>query len=1075
MSRWNNGRRRSKSLRWTVFTAIVLVIVKTYTSRCCYASPNDFTMLDDGPSIRDDDYSIPMSSPPPPPPEPASSFLVLATVDGSIWVLDAETGGIQSAFSSGEPLVGASTSLGNNRRIVPGLDGRLYVSTPISSPSTMDDDDSGDENDSTKHPLPPDQQQLQPLAITVFDVLENPIRTCNHNSNNGHDGGNSDNSEQHQECGILTATKATSLFALNTASGHLMWYQNPDGKTKSTTMSTTTRNAPSGSTVLLQRQDVLVKQLSADSGDQVWNVTLGTLEALRFDGADDDSASKFRSSGIEESLRLTSGDSQTDNFYDDDGVGGGGDASSTASPRVAQPLPSVIFGPDGTTLAAVDPRNHARILWSQTFDAMVASAFGLSGGGGWKSLDVVDADITEMDEENSDDGSLISTSKMGKMASTPTLPAGSSLTSRGKITEWPPRSPHWLLDGTQGPGGNRKRNGWWPGSFSFSRRKEPQQYSLVSAGVELYRPPNLQSVLEGNRLYIARLQNQVEKWLGGKTRQRLQNLVQRYDPIHHITNQEAEGMYTKESFVELVQSKNQDSNSGSIDDRIALRIYDQYHNHRRPYPLLLPAPPNDSKNSVHKTSEGIFLTWKFVTTVVIAVLVIGGLALRWFYMKKRNQWLQLLARATQAATAQNSNGEKTISSDNVHLPPKNVSFAENITVPGNHLQQDGSNIDLAPAAVKSTSLSSSTQQQQQQQQPKMQGVGMIDGIPLIQYSRYNSEFEEIIALGRGGFGTVFRCKNALDGREYAVKKVLIRHRQGINEQHPAEEFTLRLQRVLREVKILALLDHPNIVRYYTAWLELEQGTESNGDHGHSAFAASMTGDYYEQDSVTPTTTFTRRFSSNNLLEEASSSTLGRRGYQSPSWDPSRTFNHHDTSRVELDDLGFTFDRGSEGGAHEDSSRNKDDANNRSTISTDRNIEPPHSPETTDAPSSSRLGFFLSPPITEHSVSWSKEDTTRHKESTPIRTPTVSNKQHADIGSGQEIGNSVESLLVRHTLYIQMQLCGQQTLADFLSNAEARRGTSGVDSVDIPYALSLFLQIAQGVSHVVRMNVLLSDR
>ena len=49
----------------------------------------------------------------------------------------------------------------------------------------------------------------------------------------------------------------------------------------------------------------------------------------------------------------------------------------------------------------------------------------------------------------------------------------------------------------------------------------------------------------------------------------------------------------------------------------------------------------------------------------------------------------------------------------------------------------------------------------------------------------------------------------------------------------------------------------------------------------------------------------------------------------------------------------------------------------------------------------------------------------------------------------------------------MQFCSQKTLADFLSNEKARKGPSGssIGNVDIPYALSLFLQTCQGVKHV----------
>lgn len=49
----------------------------------------------------------------------------------------------------------------------------------------------------------------------------------------------------------------------------------------------------------------------------------------------------------------------------------------------------------------------------------------------------------------------------------------------------------------------------------------------------------------------------------------------------------------------------------------------------------------------------------------------------------------------------------------------------------------------------------------------------------------------------------------------------------------------------------------------------------------------------------------------------------------------------------------------------------------------------------------------------------------------------------------------------------MQFCSQKTLANFLSNEEARKGPSGssIGGVSIPYALSLFLQTCQGVKHV----------
>ncbi|XP_076449819.1 eukaryotic translation initiation factor 2-alpha kinase 1-like [Babylonia areolata] len=79
-----------------------------------------------------------------------------------------------------------------------------------------------------------------------------------------------------------------------------------------------------------------------------------------------------------------------------------------------------------------------------------------------------------------------------------------------------------------------------------------------------------------------------------------------------------------------------------------------------------------------------------------------------------------------------------------------------------------------------------------------------------QTSRYHHDFQELGRLGKGGYGSVYKAQNHLDGRVYAVKK--IRFRQKNMES---------LLKLLREVKALAKLSHTHIVGYNAAWMEYD--------------------------------------------------------------------------------------------------------------------------------------------------------------------------------------------------------------------------------------------------------------
>ncbi|GMR38494.1 hypothetical protein PMAYCL1PPCAC_08689, partial [Pristionchus mayeri] len=73
--------------------------------------------------------------------------------------------------------------------------------------------------------------------------------------------------------------------------------------------------------------------------------------------------------------------------------------------------------------------------------------------------------------------------------------------------------------------------------------------------------------------------------------------------------------------------------------------------------------------------------------------------------------------------------------------------------------------------------------------------------------RFAAEFSINQILGVGGFGIVFEATNTLDKWSYAVKRISV--------QAVLREET----KALEEVQALAKLDHPNIVRYNSTWIE----------------------------------------------------------------------------------------------------------------------------------------------------------------------------------------------------------------------------------------------------------------
>uniref|UniRef100_A0A3B3W1I4 Interferon-induced, double-stranded RNA-activated protein kinase-like n=1 Tax=Poecilia latipinna TaxID=48699 RepID=A0A3B3W1I4_9TELE len=80
-------------------------------------------------------------------------------------------------------------------------------------------------------------------------------------------------------------------------------------------------------------------------------------------------------------------------------------------------------------------------------------------------------------------------------------------------------------------------------------------------------------------------------------------------------------------------------------------------------------------------------------------------------------------------------------------------------------------------------------------------ITVIPTVKLYFLSPNVTDYESIEQLDKGAFGRVFKAKRKLEGKYYAVK--IVRYKE----------------KTLEEVKVLSELNHCNIVRYHSCWLE----------------------------------------------------------------------------------------------------------------------------------------------------------------------------------------------------------------------------------------------------------------
>ncbi|CAM9392387.1 unnamed protein product, partial [Chrysoparadoxa australica] len=249
--------------------------------------------------------------------------VIAVTVDGTVQSMDAWTGEVYGDFDSGGPVVSSSTRMGHRMDqdlVIPGLDGVIYTLSRDGELSVL--------------PSSAPDLVLEPKLTRCFSAAAEDVD---------------------DDCGLLIGEKTTKLFAIDTSSGlgHFLG----GGAGSSTTAKTATLSA-GADTLLLQRDEYVVRALSTDSNapvgiGELWNVTVAHFTAL-------DASGPLRAGLTRSKAQASALD------------GSVGEASSDG----AELFP-LMFYDDQMWIVAVNPADGDE-LWRKQTSSLATSLYGIS-------------------------------------------------------------------------------------------------------------------------------------------------------------------------------------------------------------------------------------------------------------------------------------------------------------------------------------------------------------------------------------------------------------------------------------------------------------------------------------------------------------------------------------------------------------------------------------------------------------------------------------------------------------------------------------------------------------------------